>query len=138
AAVAAGLCYATVDTDAIGSGRLPAAICGVTCHKPTFGLLSTAGVLAGEKADPAILLLSHPCVTARGVEDVALVLDALTNTTKGDATSGRYALQGPLPVRRVGVATNFAADEEVKAAFRTFLASIRPMGINTNEIKVPF
>ena len=37
-AVAAGLCYATVDTDAIGSGRLPAAVCGVTCHKPTFGL----------------------------------------------------------------------------------------------------
>jgi aspartyl-tRNA(Asn)/glutamyl-tRNA(Gln) amidotransferase subunit A len=38
-AVSAGLCYATVDTDAIGSGRLPAAVCGVTCHKPTFGLL---------------------------------------------------------------------------------------------------
>jgi Asp-tRNA(Asn)/Glu-tRNA(Gln) amidotransferase A subunit family amidase len=78
AAAAAGLCFATIDTDAIGSGRLPAAICGVSCHKPTFGLLSTTGILAGEREDPAVLLLSHPCVTARSVEDVALVLGALT------------------------------------------------------------
>lgn len=43
-AVAAGMCFATVDTDAIGSGRLPASICGVTCLKPTFGVLPTAGI----------------------------------------------------------------------------------------------
>jgi aspartyl-tRNA(Asn)/glutamyl-tRNA(Gln) amidotransferase subunit A len=138
AAVAAGLCFATVDTDAIGSGRLPAAICGVTCHKPTFGLLSTAGVLAGEKADPAILLLSHPCVMARSAEDVALVLEALTNVPLVDATSDRHALQGPLSVRRLGVVTNFAADREVKSAFKTVIASIATMEIETRQIKAPF
>jgi aspartyl-tRNA(Asn)/glutamyl-tRNA(Gln) amidotransferase subunit A len=76
-AVAAGLCYATVDTDAIGSGRIPAAICGVTCHKPTFGLLSPVGILAGEPVEPAIQKLSHPCVTARSTEDVWLAFQAI-------------------------------------------------------------
>jgi aspartyl-tRNA(Asn)/glutamyl-tRNA(Gln) amidotransferase subunit A len=51
AAVAAGLCFATIDTDAIGSARLPAACCGVTALKPTPGRLSAKGILAGEPAD---------------------------------------------------------------------------------------
>ena len=45
-AVATGMCFATVDTDAVGSGRLPAAICGVTCFKPTFGVLDPSGISA--------------------------------------------------------------------------------------------
>src|SRR5207244_637547 len=85
AAVASGLCFATVDTDAVGSGRLPAAICGVTCHKPTFGVLSTAGVLAGEpQPDPAIPFLSHPSIMTRSADDVALAFEALT----GAASAG--------------------------------------------------
>jgi aspartyl-tRNA(Asn)/glutamyl-tRNA(Gln) amidotransferase subunit A len=39
AAVASGMCYATVDTDAIGSCRLPAACCGVVGFKGTNGLI---------------------------------------------------------------------------------------------------
>ena len=131
AAIAAGLCFVTVDTDAVGSGRLPAAICGVTCHKPTFGLLSTAGILAGEKADAAILLLSHPSVMARSAEDVALAFEALT-------TSARHVSQEPLSIRRVGIVTNFAANDEVKSAFETVIANIERMEIETLKIKVPF
>lgn len=128
AAVAAGLCFATVDTDAVGSGRLPAAICGVTCHKPTFGLLSTAGILAGEPADPAILLLSHPCVMARSAEDVALAFEALAGVSRIDAVS----------VRRIGVVANFTASDEVKAAFEPLVASVATMGIETLETRAPF
>lgn len=51
AAIAAGLCFATVDTDAIGSCRLPAACCGATGFKATFGLVSTQGILEGEPVD---------------------------------------------------------------------------------------
>ena len=43
AAIAAGLCYATLDTDAIGSCRLPAACCGVVGFKATYGLISGEG-----------------------------------------------------------------------------------------------
>jgi aspartyl-tRNA(Asn)/glutamyl-tRNA(Gln) amidotransferase subunit A len=60
AAVAAGLCWATLDTDAIGSCRLPASCCGIVGFKGTFGLISGKGILEGEKADEAILWLSHP------------------------------------------------------------------------------
>src|ERR1700730_12237745 len=54
AAVASGMCYATLDTDAIGSCRLPAACCGVVGFKGTYGLISPQGILEGEKADEMI------------------------------------------------------------------------------------
>jgi aspartyl-tRNA(Asn)/glutamyl-tRNA(Gln) amidotransferase subunit A len=82
-----------IDTDAIGSGRLPAPICGVVCHKPTFSLLSTVGILAGEKADPAILLLSHPCLMERSAEDLALALHALTSSSRAGATPVRVPFE---------------------------------------------
>lgn len=138
AAVAAGLCFATIDTDAVGSGRLPAAICGVTCHKPTFGLLSTAGILAGEQTDHAILVLSHPCVTARSVQDVTLAFEALTDASTGDATSALHTSQDALPVRRVGVVTNFAATADAEAAFETVMTRVATMDLETREMRVPF
>ena len=49
AAVASGMCYATVDTDAIGSCRLPAACCGVVGFKGTYGLISARGILEGKR-----------------------------------------------------------------------------------------
>jgi aspartyl-tRNA(Asn)/glutamyl-tRNA(Gln) amidotransferase subunit A len=138
AAVAAGLCFATIDTDAVGSGRLPAAICGVTCLKPTFGMLSTNGILAGEQADPAILALSHACVTARSVDDVTLVYDVLTDAPTSDARAARDTVDDPLGARRVGVVTNFAASADVRAAFERVVARLATMGIATREVQVPF
>lgn len=137
-AVAAGLCFATIDTDAVGSGGLPAAICGVTCHKPTFGLLSTAGILAGEQTDPTILVLSHPCVTARSAQDVTLAFEALTDTSAEGATFASRTLHDGLPVRRVGVVTNFAASAGARAAFETVIARVATMELETCEIRVPF
>ncbi|MCL6505747.1 MAG: amidase [Bryobacteraceae bacterium] len=138
AAVAAGLCFATVDTDAIGSGRLPAAICGVTCYKPTFGVLSTAGILAGEKPEPAILLLSHPCITARTAEDVMLVFSVLSQAAKGDAASIIRFFQDHFRVQHIGVATNFVASDDVKAAFHAAVSRIASMGIEMIELRIPF
>ena len=132
AAVAAGLCFATVDTDAIGSGRLPAAICGVICFKPSFGVLSTAGILAGEQADPAILLLSHPSVMARTAEDVSLAFDALV----GKASGARP--DEPRGPGRIGIVRNFTASEEIRRGFDHALAIVRAMKVDTREIDVPF
>jgi aspartyl-tRNA(Asn)/glutamyl-tRNA(Gln) amidotransferase subunit A len=78
AAVATGMCFATLDTDAIGSCRLPAACCGVTGFKGTYGLISTQGILEGEKADPAIIALAHAAFTTRSATDTLLVLHAIT------------------------------------------------------------
>src|SRR5262249_11980847 len=103
AAVAAGLCYATIDTDAIGSWRLPAACCAVGGFKSTYGLISGKGILDGEKADETILWLSHPGITTRRAGDTALVLTALT---QGEEQADRPGFQadamGDLKLR-VGV-----------------------------------
>jgi Asp-tRNA(Asn)/Glu-tRNA(Gln) amidotransferase A subunit family amidase len=45
AAVAAGLCYGAIGTDTAGSIRLPAACCGIVGFKPTYGAVSTKGVV---------------------------------------------------------------------------------------------
>lgn len=134
-AVAAGLCFATVDTDAVGSGRLPAAICGVSCFKPTYGVLSTEGILAGEPdPGPAIRWLSHPCVTARTAADVALAFEALARLAGGNAEE-RHAPDLP---RRIGVVSNFAAPDDARARFEAVLAVLGAMGLELRAERVPF
>jgi aspartyl-tRNA(Asn)/glutamyl-tRNA(Gln) amidotransferase subunit A len=71
AAVAGGLVPAALGTDTGGSVRLPASLCGAVGMKPTFGLVSRAGVL------PASWSLDTVGVVARNVLDVRLVLAAL-------------------------------------------------------------
>lgn len=128
AALAAGLCFATIDTDAVGSGRLPAAICGVTCLKPTFGVLSGEGILAGEKTDPAVLVLSHPCVCARSADDVASAFEAVSRTPR----------RGESKFRRIGVVTNFSGNEEIAAILLAVVSNLEAMGMETSQVEAPF
>src|SRR6266487_4057384 len=65
AAVASGMCFATLDTDAIGSCRLPAACCGAIGFKGTYGLIDPQGILEGEEPpDEFIVWMNHPGLTA--------------------------------------------------------------------------
>jgi aspartyl-tRNA(Asn)/glutamyl-tRNA(Gln) amidotransferase subunit A len=111
AAVAAGLCYATLDTDAIGSCRLPAACCGVVGFKGTYGLVSAEGILEGEKADETILWLAHPGITTRSAADTAIVLNAIA------AANGHSDATHEQPMR-IGLVDNSTADSEVTRVFR--------------------
>jgi aspartyl-tRNA(Asn)/glutamyl-tRNA(Gln) amidotransferase subunit A len=139
AAVAAGLCYASLDTDAIGSCRLPAACCGAVGFKGTYGLVSADGILDGEKADEAILWLSHPGITARSPEDVAIVLNVLRLRSRQAAAASDYREQAQRTGKmRVGVATNFEADAEVSAAFTSAVDAIRTLGHDIFDARAPF
>src|SRR5207247_10617465 len=71
AAVAAGLCYGAMGTDTAGSIRNPAAYCGIVGHKPTYGLVSTRGVI------PLSWTLDHVGPMTRTVSDTALLLEAI-------------------------------------------------------------
>jgi aspartyl-tRNA(Asn)/glutamyl-tRNA(Gln) amidotransferase subunit A len=138
AAVASGMCYATLDTDAIGSCRLPAACCGVVGFKGTYGLISAKGILEGEEADEMILWLSHPAITTRSVQDTAIVLDVLAERSKHIKTANFVrALTGSRKLR-IGVANNFKADQEVKAAFEKAIETIRSFGYPMNSTAAPF
>ena len=125
AAVATGMCFATLDTDAVGSCRLPAACCGVVGFKPTYGLISTQGILEGEKADPAIVALAHAAITTRSVRDTALVLQ------------GWVKLDAPNTDKpRIGVVTNFKATKPVRSVFETALSRLR--GYELKDATAPF
>jgi aspartyl-tRNA(Asn)/glutamyl-tRNA(Gln) amidotransferase subunit A len=128
-AVATGMCFGTVDTDAVGSGRLPAAICGVACFKPTYGVLDASGILGDQPPpDETIPLLSHPCVTARTPDEVAVMFRPL---------AGR-ALAKPGAARRLGVVTNYHATSEIRAAFERCVEALRGLPVEIVEVVAPF
>jgi aspartyl-tRNA(Asn)/glutamyl-tRNA(Gln) amidotransferase subunit A len=131
AAVAAGMCYATLDTDAIGSCRLPASCCGAIGFKGSYGLVSLEGVLAGEKADPAILWLAHAAVITRSVDDAALMLNALAGPRADFTTFGHDK------TLRIGIVANFSASAEVNAAFAAAIEVLRGFG-RTRAVDAPF
>jgi aspartyl-tRNA(Asn)/glutamyl-tRNA(Gln) amidotransferase subunit A len=135
AAVASGMCCATLDTDAIGSCRLPAACCGVVGFKGAYSLIDMRGILVGEKPpDPQILWLSHAGVMARNVEDVALVLDILA--ADGHACSFADSLNRETELR-IGVADNFRADSEVNEIFQEAAWTIRSLGYPSRAAQAP-
>lgn len=139
AAVASSMCYATLDTDAIGSCRLPAACCGVVGFKGTYGLIDPKGILEGEEPpDEMIVWLSHPAITARKVEDIALVLQVLAE--QNDRTRMNNFLESLAQKRkiRIGVAENFHADREVSEAIEKTVEIIGGLHHPLSRAVIPF
>jgi aspartyl-tRNA(Asn)/glutamyl-tRNA(Gln) amidotransferase subunit A len=139
AAVASGMCCATLDTDAIGSCRLPAACCGVVGFKGSSGLIDLSGVL-GDAPPPSedIRWLSHAGVTARKVEDVAILLDALAGRTDEPAEFSYADRLNDEAKLRVGVVDNFKADRQVTEVFERAAATIGELGFETRGVSAPF
>src|SRR5258707_5920374 len=81
AAVAAELCYGALGSDTAGSIRLPAAHCGIVGLKPTYGLVSTRGVI------PLSWSLDHVGPMARTVADTAILLQAIAGYDAQETTS---------------------------------------------------
>jgi aspartyl-tRNA(Asn)/glutamyl-tRNA(Gln) amidotransferase subunit A len=144
AAVASGMCYATLDTDAIGSCRLPASCCGATGFKGTYRLIDNQGVLAGEPVDETVLWLAHAAVTTRSAVDLALMLNVLAEP--------RWEAREPIDFRaalaeseegeaneppRIGIAANFAASDEVAAAFDAAVDTLRALGHTVDGVIAP-
>jgi len=80
AAVVAGLAYAAIGTDTAGSIREPAALCGCVGLKPTYGRVSSRGVI------PLSSSLDHVGPLTMTVEDAAIVLQAIAGYDAADIT----------------------------------------------------
>src|SRR5579863_8532456 len=81
AAVVAGMAYAAIGTATAGSIREPAALCGCVGLKPTYGRVSSRGVI------PLSLSLDHVGPMVATVEDAAIVLQAIAGYDAADITS---------------------------------------------------
>ncbi|HEX6883065.1 MAG TPA: Asp-tRNA(Asn)/Glu-tRNA(Gln) amidotransferase subunit GatA [Planctomycetota bacterium] len=139
AAVAAGLVPLALGSDTGGSVRQPAALCGITGFKPTYGRLSRFGLVAfGSSLDQVGIL-------ARSVRDVELALEALSGADGRDATS----LDEPPVVRldavrlaglRVGVpaeAFGPGLDPRVRAACEAALERLEELGCVRVPLSLP-
>src|ERR1700719_353279 len=121
AAVAAGVILCGIGTDPGVSIRGPAALCGIAGLKPTYGLVSRAGVA------PAAFSLDHIGPMAWTAEDCAIMLQALAGHDPADPASAthtvpdyRAALTGQLRGVRVGVIRHFhETDYPVEPAVQT-------------------
>jgi aspartyl-tRNA(Asn)/glutamyl-tRNA(Gln) amidotransferase subunit A len=71
AALATGMCFGALGTDTGGSIRIPSAVCGTVGLKPTYGEISTAGVV------PLSTTLDHLGPMTRSVADAAILFDVL-------------------------------------------------------------
>ncbi|HLK51820.1 MAG TPA: amidase [Candidatus Angelobacter sp.] len=119
AAVAAGLCYGAIGTDTAGSIRLPAAYCGITGLKPTYGLVSARGVI------PLSASLDHVGPMARTAADAALMLQAIAHYDAQDIYCQKFppvyypsAIEEATASLRLGAAREFwnEVDNEITAA----------------------
>ncbi|WP_345540176.1 amidase [Variovorax defluvii] len=118
-AIADGVVAAGLGTDTGGSVRIPAALCGVTGFKPSYGALPTQGIF------PLAASLDHPGLLGAGVDDVALLAEALGIGTSacGERMNGELrvgVICGIAPVRpATEIASAFAvAADRLASVFR--------------------
>jgi len=141
AAVAAGMCVASLGTDTGGSIRQPAAFCGVVGVLPTYGRVSRYGLIAFASS------LDRVGPFARSVEDAALVLEVLAGPDEMDATSsqeavGSYAAETKKGVEglRIGVPEEYFGEglnAEIRAAIEKALDGLRAAGCSIHKVSLP-
>jgi Asp-tRNA(Asn)/Glu-tRNA(Gln) amidotransferase A subunit family amidase len=141
AAVAAGLCCAALGTDSGGSIRIPAAYCGVVGLKPSWGLVSSRGVV------PLAPRLDHVGPLARNVADAALVFEAIRGFDPLCPDSRRVPEEvqrlppgGRLDGVRLGTIANFAAETTapaIETAFAAALARGKALGATVRSLTLP-
>jgi len=141
AAIAAHLAPAATGTDTGGSIRQPAALCGFTGLKPTYGVVSRYGMIAFASS------LDQGGPMAKSAEDCALLLNAMAGFDERDSTSLErpaedYArdLEKPLAGLRIGLPREFfgaGMDEDVRVAVEAALAEYRQLGATTVEVGLP-
>jgi aspartyl-tRNA(Asn)/glutamyl-tRNA(Gln) amidotransferase subunit A len=141
AAVAARLVPAATATDTGGSIRQPAALCGVTGLKPTYGRVSRYGMIAFASS------LDQGGVLTASAEDAALMLGAMAGFDPNDSTSVDIpvpdytaTLNQPLKGLRIGLLKEFfdkGLDPENERRIREALAIYEKLGAQLQEVSLP-
>lgn len=141
AAVAAGLVPATTGTDTGGSIRQPAALCGITGLKPTYGRVSRYGMIAFASS------LDQGGPMAHTAEDCALLLNTMASFDQRDSTCVNQPtpdytenLGDTLAGLRIGVPVEYFSeglDPSVATAVQAALKLFEQHGAVIKEINLP-
>ena len=144
AAVAARLAPAATGTDTGGSIRQPAAFCGITGIKPTYGRVSRFGMIAFASS------LDQAGPMGQSASDCALLLNAMSGFDEKDSTSIEkevpdYSadLDKPLAGLRIGLPKEYFENKdggmnaEVESVIQTALDQYKAMGAELVEIELP-
>jgi len=162
-AVAAGMAFAALGTDTGCSIRLPAQCCGIVGHKPTYGLVSKAGVLE------LVPSMDHVGPMTRSVRDAALMLEAIAARDRSgprhenDSNEAswtidrqidcapRHLIDGalhnliqrmemPIAGGVVGVPTDYffkGGDEDVKSIVKDAIGVFEELGARVESVDLP-
>ena len=140
AAIAAGLVPASLGSDTGGSIRGPAGLCGIAGLKPTYGLVSRAGVL------PNSYSYDHCGPMARTAQDCALILNAVAGHDPADpASSLRHTPDFAIGIDqgvknlRIGVVRHFwekdqAVNAELPPALEAAISLFRDLGATVEDV----
>jgi len=141
AAVAARLTPAATGTDTGGSIRQPAALCGITGIKPTYGRVSRYGMIAYASS------LDQGGPMARSAEDAAMMLNVMAGFDPKDSTSLEHAvpdycadLNQPLKGLKIGLPKEFFCAElnpAIAASVQAAVKEFEALGATTQEISLP-
>ncbi|MDI6401024.1 amidase family protein [Balneolaceae bacterium ANBcel3] len=141
AAVASGMCMASLGTDTGGSIRQPAAYSGVVGLKPSYGLVSRYGLIAYASSFDSIGPLTH------NVDDAALILKTIAGHDERDATSSSLPvpdypelLKNLEPGIRVGIPEEYfenGLDTEIRENTLRIAAELEKNGAELIPITLP-
>lgn len=141
AAVAARMVPAATATDTGGSIRQPAAFCGITGIKPTYGRVSRYGMIAFASS------LDQGGVVATTAEDCALMLGAMCGFDERDSTSSDRAvpdfsdsLNQSIKGLRIGLPEEYfgdGLDAQVADAVQAGIKELEALGASVTSIKLP-
>lgn len=140
-AVAARLAPAATGTDTGGSIRQPAAYCGITGLKPTYGRVSRYGMIAYASS------LDQGGPMAASAEDLAILMQAMAGFDPKDSTSSEQAvpdyhahLNNDIQGLRLGVPKAFlgdGVDSQTAAAVQASIDELVKLGAKVIEIDLP-
>ena len=140
-AVAARMAPAATATDTGGSIRQPAALCGISGIKPTYGLVSRYGMIAFASS------LDQAGPMAKSAEDLALLMNVMAGFDVRDSTSMQretenYSrdLEKPLDRLRIGLPKEYFAkgmNHDVASAIEAAIAEYRKLGATIVEVSLP-
>jgi aspartyl-tRNA(Asn)/glutamyl-tRNA(Gln) amidotransferase subunit A len=141
AAVAARLCYGALGSDTGGSIRQPSAYCGIVGLKPTYGLVSTTGVV------PLSWSLDHVGPMCRTVADAAALLQPIAGYDPADANSIDAAppdyvkaLRQHVSSFRLGIPRAVfyeGLDAEIERAMNEALQVLRRLTSSARDVELP-